>query len=148
MATPQQPPETWYAEAIDLMIHERIPLIMAVTRLGAVAPPLTVEEASAHERRKAFKDLFRAATNKFYLDAAADVKEKDLLVGRMAANARTLENLGKHKDANDSLMAVAKIEGYVGGDTTININNETPAEIAEARKRLEAQIAAAKPTIQ
>ena len=150
MATPQQPPETWYVEAIDLMVHDRIPLIMAVTRLGAVAPPLTVEEASAHERRKSFKDLYRAALNREYLDAAKGVAEKDVLVGRMAVNTAALEQSGKHKEANDSLMAVAKIEGFVGGDTTININNETHAELAEARKRIEAQLAAktVPPTVQ
>ena len=142
MATPQQPPESWYEPVIELMIHEQLPLLMAATRLGYVAPALTPEEASAHERRKSFRQLYQAALNRHYLDAAAVVSEKDLVLGRIATNVSRLEQMGKPKEAIDGLAQAAKMQGWNSPDTIVNnLLEGTPAEIAEARKRLEAELA-------
>ena len=139
MATPQQPPEAWYEAVIDLMVHERIPLLMAATRLGIFEIPITPEEAAAHERRKCFREMLRAAQNRMYAAEASGVKEKDLVLGRMARNAGTLVDMGKPKEANDSLAAIAKINGWNSPETVIN-NFESPAQIEEVRRQLEAKL--------
>lgn len=122
MATPPLDLETWYEPVIEIMIAERIPLLMAVTRYGAQDIALTPEECAGHERRKSFKDLYRAMLRKHYMEAASPVDHtKTILVGRMLANAKSLETMGKVKEANEALMGVARVEGWVGGEQTVNI---------------------------
>lgn len=127
--------ETWYSQAIDLMLRDRLDLMRAAQLLGVELLP---EEAATHQRRRAFRELYdQAARDYFESKSSVTQHTKQALVGRMLDAVDRLLILDKFADASEILFKIAKVEGWVGAETSINLFQELSGkDISEMREAL------------
>ena len=135
MARPTKPEQPWYLEAADIMVRQGKNLRQAAQDLNV---SLTVEEADTLFRRKSFQAVVRQARLRFHQEVANDPGRcKATLIGNLLIIAQALTDEGDHKKAAEVLFQVAKIEGYVGSESNVNIFANLNAEnFAELRNRI------------
>jgi hypothetical protein len=132
----RKPCELWYSEVAQLMIRESLGLRQAAERLGIF---LTQPEADVHVRRKEFQGLLWLERYKYFESLGSDPRRtREVLLGQMAHCAQRLMEEGLWDKAGNVLKELARIEGYVGADVTVNtFANLTQKELDEIKARLQ-----------
>lgn len=116
--------EQWLTEVVDLMLSERLPFLAASTILFPERT-LSPTDAAAIQRRTSFRNLLAAATRRYYAERGSPADtDKTVLVGSMMDDAKRLRDAGKPKEASEVVASAAKILGYVGADTNVNLFGE------------------------
>ncbi len=135
--------ETWYSDAIKLMIEERLDFATAASFCGENLSP---EEAANHQRRDIFKAIHAKISREYYENKSTPAQHsKSRLIGEMRDITQRLLLQGKFKEAADVIGQTAKIDGMVGPDVQNNIfANLTGDDLVKMREALSEK----KPTIQ
>src|SRR5690242_1202712 len=114
------------------MVRQGITLRQAAADLGQM---LTVEEAEDAFRRRSFTRLLWAARNRWFAEIAEDPeRSKAAKIGQLEILAKKLEDEGAHDKAAEVIFKIAKIEGWLTPDSTVNVFGSLSAkEFAEVR---------------
>lgn len=133
MSRPPKPPDDWYAPVIRLMLEESIDFITAAAIHGQ---PLDPSEADKHLRRSTFKATLAAMSRDFYENKSSPSQHsKSMLIGKMLEASQKLIQNGKLKESADVLAQVAKIEGWVGPESSVTIFQElSGADLGKLRE--------------
>jgi hypothetical protein len=103
-----------------------------------IGHPLDPDEADKVSRRRDFQEILRVEKNKFYSSVANDpTRTKSVVIGQMFTLADRLITDGEFEKAAGVLDKLAKLEGWNGNESNINIfSGLTARDIAEAKERL------------
>lgn len=107
-----------------------------------VGVELTVEEAELIQRRKSFGALLWTARNRYHQEVAGDPERtKKALIGALYILAQRLSEEGESDKAAEVLLKVAKIEGWVGPDSNVNVfGNLSSKDYNDLRKTFESRL--------
>jgi hypothetical protein len=121
------------------MVRESYNLKQAASQIGH---PLDPDEAEKVERRRDFQEILGVEKNKYYAAVANDPsRTKSTVLGRLTILAEKLTQQGDYDKAAVVLEKLAKIEGWTGGDSTVNVfSGLSSRDISEARERIAAEI--------
>lgn len=125
----------WFVQAAEIMVRTNCSLKAAASEVGHT---LDLDEADKITRRRDFKEILEAERNKFYQAVANDpTRTKSAIIGRMMVLADKLVANGEYEKAAGVLDKLGKMEGWNGGEGSINIfGGLTARDIAEARERI------------
>lgn len=120
------------------MVREGVGLREAIALLNA---PVTSEECKAIERRGSFKKLIWAARLRYWAELGSDPERtKSSTIGQLQLLAQKLMDEGEYEKAAEVLFKIAKAEGWVGSESTVNVfQGLTAKEFTELRERLKQQ---------
>lgn len=120
------------------MVRSGLSFLQATVELGVAIDP---EECETYSRRGEFKEILRAEQNKYHQMVANDpTLTKSVVVGQLYVLADKLQREGEHDKAAAVLEKLAKLAGWQGGDSNVNIfAGLTAKDIAEARERIQSQ---------
>lgn len=135
MARPAKEP-VWLEQAIDAMVRQGISLRQAAADLGQVLSP---EEAEDAFRRRSFSRLLWAARNRYFVEIAEDPERtKAAKVGQLEILAKKLDDQGDFDKSAEVIFKIAKIEGWLTPDSTVNVYGSlTAKELADVRKAVQ-----------
>lgn len=120
-------------------MRNNISLKQAALDLGIQLDPDEVDKIG---RRKEFQEIQRIEANKFYAGVANDpTRTKSTTLGRMWVQAEQLNKNGELDKAAVVLEKIAKIEGWSGAESNVNIFADlTGRDLAEAKDRIKKQL--------
>lgn len=129
----------WFVQAAELMVRNSISFKAAALEVGH---PLEPDEADKTSRRRDFQEILRGERNKYYTKVANEpTRTKSVAIGKMEVLIDKLMVDGEYDKAATAIEKLAKLEGWVGGDSNVNIFAGLNArDIAEARERIQSQI--------
>lgn len=106
-------------DAAEIMVREGKSLAQAITDLGI---SLSSPEVKKVERRPTFQRLVWDARNRWNKDIA-DVpsRSKQSTIGQLQIIAQKLVEEGNFDKAAEVLFKLAKLEGWVGDASTVNV---------------------------
>lgn len=114
--------EPWFQRVAEKMVRESKTLLDCCVELGI---PMTSKDAFNTERKKSFQQCIQGERNRYYAELANDpARTKNSLIGALLLVINRLMDEGKWRDASEALLKLAKIEGWVGEGTQINILKE------------------------
>jgi len=121
------------------MVSGGASFLQAVTELEI---PIDPDEAEATSKRKEFKAILRSEKNKYLQMVANDpTLTKSVVIGFLYTLAVKLENEGEHDKAAGVLEKLAKLAGWQGAESNVNVfAGLTAKDIAEARSRITAEL--------
>lgn len=127
--------EGFLGKLAEKMVRENKPILVAANELEIDMPSRDVLNI---ERRKSFQQLLWAEKHKFHKELAQDAnRNKSVLIGQMVYIIDELMKVGKFKEAAEAILKLAKIEGYVGTEGTVNIIEGLSAiEMENVRREL------------
>lgn len=125
----------WFVQVAELMVQSGVSFFQAVVQLKI---PVDQQEAENSAKRKEFQEILRAERNKYHQMVANDpTRTKSVVLGHMVILAEKLEKDGEFDKAAQVWEKLAKMEGWMGGDSNVNIfAGLTAADIAAARERI------------
>lgn len=134
-------PEPYLNELADVMVQEGLSCRDAAATLGL---PLTTEEINNLERRKSFKELLYERRHQYWLQIGANpLASKEALIGQIKQLADKMALDGEYDKATEALFKLAKIAGWVGAETNVNVfGSLTAKEFAELKAKVEAKLQA------
>lgn len=120
-------------------MRSNISLKQAALDIGIALDP---EEYDSIARRPEFKEILRAEANKYYSQVANDPsRTKSTAIGRMWVQADLLQLQGDYDKAAAVLEKLAKLEGWTGSDSNVNIfAGLTARDIEDAKDRILAEL--------
>lgn len=126
----------WFVQAAELMVRSNISLKVAASEIGH---PLDPDEAERTARRRDFQDILRVEQNKYYATVANDPsRTKSAAIGKLELVIDRLIREGELDKAAAAIEKLAKLEGWIGSESNINVfSGLTARDISEARRRLE-----------
>lgn len=126
----------WFVQAAEEMIRNGLNLRMAAVEVGHELSP---EEAERITKSKDFQEIFRNERNKYHAAIGNDPsRTKSVMIGMMWAQAEKLATEGESEKAALVLEKIAKLEGWGGNESNINIFAGLSAkDIAEAKRKLQ-----------
>jgi hypothetical protein len=114
--------EDWHFEACQLMARTGCSLAQACTELQK---NVSIEDVNAILRLPTFQKILWEARHRFFGELGADPNfKKDAAIGKMLDLARKLEETGEFDKAADTLFKIAKMTGWVGPESTVNVFGE------------------------
>jgi hypothetical protein len=127
--------EPYFARLAEFMVREDKDIFVSATELEL---GLTSDECSKVSKNKTFQKLLRGERTKQYNELARDPqRSKDTLVGKAIFAIDKLLEAENYDKAMTGILSLAKIEGYVGNDTNVNVFSGLSTQDMEAlRKRL------------
>jgi len=132
----------WIGQAVELMVKHDLSLRQAAVELGQ---EISVEEAEALKDRKLFKEKLEEARLAHYSEIGSSQKlTKDVIVGQLYKLAERLANDREDYKAADSLLKLAKVQGWVGAEPDslwVTFTKLSQADIDEVKRRLKEQTA-------
>jgi len=125
----------WFVQVAEAMVRSQITLKEAALEFGHQLDP---DEALKISRRREFQDILRAERNKWYAAIGSDVsRSKATAIGKLEIIVDRLMHEGKYAEAAIAIEKMGKLEGWVGGESSVNVfAGLTARDIAEARSRL------------
>jgi hypothetical protein len=140
--TPRQCP-AWFVQVAEEMARNNSALKVAALDIGVTLDPAEAERIG---RRKDFQEILRIERNKYHAAVGNDpTRTKSTVIGMMWIAAERLAREGEHEKSAQVLERVAKIEGWAGADTNVNVFGDlTAKDLNEAQKKLEERIAGTK----
>lgn len=125
----------WFVQVAELMVQSGVSFLQAAVELGIKVDP---DEAEATSRRKEFAEILRTEKNKYHQMIANDpTRTKSVVLGQLVLLADKLTRDGEYDKAAGVLEKLAKLEGWQGADSNVNIfAGLTAKDIAEARARI------------
>lgn len=117
------------------MVRTKMNFHQAVTDLGIKMEP---DEAHRTANRREFQDILRVERNKHYQSVANDAsRSKSTAIGKMELLIDQLTADGEYEKAGALIEKLAKLEGWIGGDSNVNVfGGLTARDIAEAKERI------------
>lgn len=117
------------------MVRTKMNFHQAATELGIQLDPI---ESDRTARRREFQDILRVERNKLYQSVANDPsRSKATSIGKMEILIENLISEGEYDKAGQLIERLAKLEGWVGGDSNVNVfAGLTARDIAEAKERI------------
>jgi len=99
---------------------------------------LTSEECVRVTKNKIFQKLLRGERTKVYNELARDPqRSKDTLVGQAIHSIAKLMEAEQYDKALTGILSLAKIEGFVGSDTNINVfSGLSTKEMADLKAKI------------
>lgn len=127
--------ENWHLEAADLMARTGCSLKQAATDLNQLA---SVEDCNALLKRATFQRVLWEARHRFFSALGADPNfKKETAIGRLLSLAQKLEVEGKYDSAAEVVFKIAKMNGWTGPESTVNVFGElSQKDIDSIRKKL------------
>lgn len=131
-----RPANNWFHEAADRMVRERKPLRVVAMEMEL---GLTSVEADKTEKSENFRRVLNKIRNRFYSELGNDPeKTKAALIGRMLLAADELFAEGEYEKGADVVLKLAKVEGIVGAEGTVNVFGGLSAkDIDDLRTKLQ-----------
>lgn len=131
---PQEP--TWLAEAVDIVVRQGVGLRQAAADMGQ---SISQDEVEDLFRRKAFQRLLWATRHRYHTEIAEDPERgKAAKIGQLEILAQKLEAQGDYDKSAEVILKIAKIEGWLTPDSTVNVFGSLSAkEFSELRRTLE-----------
>lgn len=131
--------EPFLNELADTMVEENVSCRDAAAMLNL---PLTSEEIGNIERRKSFKQLLYDRRHQYWLQIGANpLASKEALVGQIKQLADKMAADGDYDKATEALFKLAKVAGWVGAETNVNVFGSLSAkEFAQLREKVEKQL--------
>lgn len=110
--------------------------------VGELKIPWTTQECEQISARKEFKQILRAEKYKYHSEVANQPgRNKNAALGLLLVSIENLAMKGEDEKVVAAIEKLAKLEGWIGGDSNVNIfAGLTARDIAEAKKRLQTQI--------
>lgn len=126
----------WHLEAIALMAQSGCSLIQAATELGVKC---SHEEAATLLRRLSFQRLLWEARHRYFASLGSDPNfKKDTAIGKLLGLAQKLEEVEKFDAAAEVVFKIAKMSGWVGPESTVNVFGELKdSDLRAIRESLE-----------
>ena len=127
--------ENWMFEAAEIMVRESKSLPQAVTDLGI---SLSTLECKKVEKRPSFHRLLWDARNKWSKEVA-DIpsRGKQSTIGMLQFLAQKLQDDGQYEKAAEVLFKLAKLEGWVGNESTVNVfGNLSNADLEKLKTKV------------
>ncbi len=138
---PTIPAPEWLDQIMTTMIEEGLTLQQSCDVWGQ---PIDSAQLKGLPRTKSYKDMWEAKTRRFHEHlGSTTVNTKEVIVGRMEQSAAALRAMGKHKEAADTELNIAKVLGLTGSETTINLFDKLSGEGRARVKKIIADKAAA-----
>jgi hypothetical protein len=127
--------EDWHYEAADLMARTGCSLTQAVTQMGRIC---SVEECNNLLRRATFQRVLWESRHRFFSELGANPNfKKETAIGRLLSLAQKLENEGKFDSAAEVVFKIAKMNGWTGPESTVNVFGDlSQKDIDSIRKKL------------
>jgi len=127
--------DAWYTEAAEDIVWTNVSVQEAAAKLGHV---LTGEEAARLAKTPEFQRAMTKARNEYYAEIGRNPgRTKAVVLGRLDMCAEELMKQKSWDKAAEVLLKLAKVEGYVGGDTEVSVfAGLTQKEIDEVRARV------------
>lgn len=132
-------PASWMRKVAELMARDGNTFREAVTALSL---PLTPGECESVRRRGDFEEILFEETQR-YRSMLAESPEatKSAAIGMLQMAAERLFSKGEYSQAAVVIEKMARIRGWLGAESNINIiAGMTAKDIAEAKERIKAQI--------
>jgi hypothetical protein len=125
----------WFVEAAELMARSGSALREASIEVGH---ELDVDEAKRVFARREFQEILRREKNKYYQAVANDpARTKSSILGRLSVIADRLISEGELEKAANVLDKLAKVEGWTGSESNVNVfAGLTAKDLAEAKERI------------
>jgi hypothetical protein len=129
--------EAWFDKAADAMIRQGKSLAAVICDLAI--PEITSLEARTIEANPKFQKCLWAARHKYYAEIANDPnRTKNAAIGQLVCIINKLVEQDKLKDAAEAILKLAKVQGWVGEGSTVNVfGNLTDRELREIEKKAE-----------
>jgi hypothetical protein len=131
---------TWYEDAADRMIRERKKLPQICSEMGL---DLTPAEALEMENKPLFQKAIWVARHKFYQELALNPERtKQSALGQMIFAIEGLMAKGEWDKVVDAVLKLAKLEGWIGADSNVNVFTALRGEqFEELKQKALAQLA-------
>lgn len=132
-------PRIWMGEVARVMVCEGITFREAVADLRL---PLTPSECDAVRRRAEFEDTLRDAKLKHQSSIGDNPNlNKSAAIGIMQLAIEKLLEEGEYMDAIVGVEKLAKVAGWIGAESTVNVfAGMTARDIEEARIRVKREL--------
>lgn len=132
----------WMMEAAQLMARSGLSLKQSVDELGI---EVTSEECHSLINKVSFQKILWEARHRYFHEMGRDPNyTKDSAIGKLLALSQKLEESGEFDKAAEVVLKVAKINGWVGPDSTVSIFGElSQKDLDQIREKV-----AKKPTVQ
>jgi hypothetical protein len=112
--------ENWFQRAAEVMVRESKTLAQAVLELEI--PDITTREAANIERTKTFQRVLWSERHRFHKELANDPnRNKAAAIGQLQYVIQKLIEENKWDKAAEAILKMAKIEGWVGEQTQVNV---------------------------
>jgi hypothetical protein len=127
--------EPYFQRLAEYMARQDKDIWVAATELEL---GLTSEECVRVTKNKLFQKMLRTERTKIYNDLARDPERgKDTLVGKAIFAIEKLFDNEQWDKALTGILSLAKIEGYVGADTNVNLfSGLSTQDMAALKERL------------
>jgi len=127
--------EDWHLEAADLMARTGCSLAGAVTELGRI---VSLEECNKILKRSTFQRVLWESRHRFFSELGSNPNyKKETAIGKLLALAEKLETEGKFDSAAEVVFKIAKMNGWTGPESTVNVFGElSQKDIDSIRKKL------------
>lgn len=135
----------WFQRVAAKMVREDKSFRQACAEEGV---NLRSDEAETYRQRTAFQRVLRQARHNYHFEIGADPnRTKTATLGQLQLAANKLMEGGEFQKAAEVLFKIAKIEGWVGVDSTENPFAALSAKaLAELRDQLKAKDGSEPPT--
>ena len=135
MGRPSIPAQSWYRQAAEIVVRQNVGLRSAVTELHL---DLTPADCDAVYKSKNFQEILWQERNKHQTEVAdAPGRSKSAAVGLALIAIQRLADAGEWDKVLTGIEKLAKIEGWMGAETQINLfGGLTAKDIAAQKERL------------
>lgn len=139
MARPRNEEQPYYQKVATIMVREAKSFRQAAIELNL---ELTAEECAHIEKLQSFQKVLWTARHRFYRELASDPERtKVSLLGQMMFLIQKLTEEGEYDKALEGAMKLAKVEGFIGPDSQVNIFSDvSPKDLEEAKARIAARL--------
>jgi len=131
-----EPLEPWMFDAINLIVRQNLTLRQAEQQLGQ---EVTAQEADNIQGRIRFQDALEEARLSYYTEIGANPRlTKDAVVGQLYKLAERLASDREDYKAADSLLKLAKVQGWVGAEPdslSVMFSKFSQADLDEMKRR-------------
>jgi len=127
--------EDWHLEAADMMARTGCSLSGAVTEMGRI---VSLEECNKILKRSTFQRVLFEARHRWFSELGSNPNyKKETAIGRLLSLAEKLEVDGKYDSAAEVVFKIAKMNGWTGPESTVNVFGElSQKDIDNIRKKL------------
>lgn len=127
--------DDWLLEAAQLMAQTGCSLSQAATHLQKI---VSVDECNTILRRATFQRVLFEARHRWFSELGSNPNyKKETAIGKLLALAEKLEIEGKFDSAAEVVFKIAKMNGWTGPESTVNVFGElSQRDIDNIRKKL------------
>lgn len=136
MAKSSRAPRPWYRQVADAITQQGLSFRQAASELDL---ELTPEECLKTERSKDFQDVLWQARFDYWSEVGSNPgRSKAAALGLLTLALQSLAAQGEWEKVIDGILKLAKCEGWVGGDSSVQVfAGLTARDIEEARKKIQ-----------